>query len=220
MCLGIAHVSGKVPLSGQGVWQIHNVSAPFAPESVGRKGQIHCVSARPLVPREGLYQIHGQSLNTHRGKHRSGGAQGNSGEGVCRISTRQAEHWRIPGQFSGNFGNFVSIDSVNIWCIVFFPVLKPLACGIQSRCLNWVYKLPGGQKFSIKLSPLSVGFPERRPLNLIERPQFINSPRVRFIPPCLQLINKPCFCYTSSFCTVNSSFASFFRKLCLGEGRW
>ena len=36
---------------------------------------MHCVSARPLVPREGLYQIHGQSLNTHRGKHRSGGAQ-------------------------------------------------------------------------------------------------------------------------------------------------
>ena len=34
----------------------------------------HCVSARPLVPREGLSQIHGQSLNTHRGKHRSGGA--------------------------------------------------------------------------------------------------------------------------------------------------
>ena len=31
MCLGIAHVSGKVPLSGQGVWQIHNVSARFAP---------------------------------------------------------------------------------------------------------------------------------------------------------------------------------------------
>ena len=30
VCLGIAHVSGKVPLSGQGVWQIHNVSAPFA----------------------------------------------------------------------------------------------------------------------------------------------------------------------------------------------
>ena len=30
VCLGIAHVSGKVPLPGQGVWQIHNVSAPFA----------------------------------------------------------------------------------------------------------------------------------------------------------------------------------------------
>ena len=30
------------------------------------------------MPREGLYQIHGQSLNnTHRGKHRSGGAQNN-----------------------------------------------------------------------------------------------------------------------------------------------
>ena len=34
-----------------------------------------CISTRALVPREGLYQIHGQSLNTHRGKHRSGGAQ-------------------------------------------------------------------------------------------------------------------------------------------------
>ena len=62
--------------SGEGVWQIHNVSAPFNPkESVGRKGQIHCVSTRPLVPKEGLYQIHAQSLNTHRGKHRSVGAQ-------------------------------------------------------------------------------------------------------------------------------------------------
>ena len=49
---------------------------PLRPkESVGRKGQIHRVSTRPLVPREGLYQIHGQSLNTPRGKHRSGGAQ-------------------------------------------------------------------------------------------------------------------------------------------------
>ena len=49
---------------------------PFRPtDSLGRKGQIHCVSTRALVPREGLYQIHGQSLNTHRGKHGSGGAQ-------------------------------------------------------------------------------------------------------------------------------------------------
>ena len=68
------------------------------------------------------------------------------------------------------------IDSVNIWCIVFFPILKPLACGRQSRCLDWTYKLPGGQKLSIQLSALSVGFPQRRPLNLIKRPQFINSP--------------------------------------------
>ena len=34
VCLGIAHVSGEVPLSGQGVWQIHNVSAPFAPRNL------------------------------------------------------------------------------------------------------------------------------------------------------------------------------------------
>ena len=56
---------------------MHNVSAPFRhTDSLGPGlGQIHCVSARPLVPGEGLYQIHGQSLNTHRGKHRSGGTQ-------------------------------------------------------------------------------------------------------------------------------------------------
>ena len=36
----------------------------------------------------------------------------------------------------------------------FSPVLKPLACGRQSRCLGWTYKLPGGQIFSIKLSAL------------------------------------------------------------------
>ena len=73
--LGIAHVSGKVPLSGQGPVDTQCI-CPFRPtDSLGRKGQIHCVSARPLVRGEGLYQIHGQSLNTHRGKHRSGGAQ-------------------------------------------------------------------------------------------------------------------------------------------------
>ena len=38
---------------------------PFHPtDSVGQKGRIHCVSSRPLVREEGLYQIHGQSL-TH-----------------------------------------------------------------------------------------------------------------------------------------------------------
>ena len=68
MCLGIAHVSGKAPLSGQGKRADTQCICPFRPiNSLGQKGQIHCVSAKPLVPGEGLYQIHGQSLNTHRG---------------------------------------------------------------------------------------------------------------------------------------------------------
>ena len=76
VCLGIAHVSGKVPSLGTRGLVDTQCICPFRPtDSLGRKGQIHCVSTRPLVPREGLYQIHGQSLNTHRGKHRSGGAQ-------------------------------------------------------------------------------------------------------------------------------------------------
>ena len=36
-------------------------------------GQTLCVSTRPLVPGEAFYRIHRQSLNTHRGTHRSGG---------------------------------------------------------------------------------------------------------------------------------------------------
>ena len=85
-------------------------------------------------------------------------------------------------------------DSVNIWCIVFLPVLKPLACGRQSRCLGWTYKLPGGYKFSIKLSPLSVGFPQRRPLNLIKKNPIYKLPRGSIYKlPCVQLINSPFF---------------------------
>ena len=60
------------PDKGSGRYTLY---LPLSPQGIGRKGQIHCVSTGPLVPGEGLYQIHGQSLNTHRGKHRSGGAQ-------------------------------------------------------------------------------------------------------------------------------------------------
>ena len=57
----------------------------------------------------------------------------------------------------------------------FFLSWSPSLWGRQSRRPSWTYKLRGGRKFSIKLSPLSVGFPQRRPLNLIKWPQFINS---------------------------------------------
>ena len=103
-------------------------------------------------------------------------------ESYCQGKTiPQREKLTFPSEGnSPNFpleGKFVpQIDSVNIWCIVFFPVLKPLACGRRWRCLGWTYKLPGGQKFRIKLSPFSVGFPQRRPLNLIKRPRLISSP--------------------------------------------
>ena len=49
VCLGIAHVSGKVPLSGQGVWQIHNVSALFALQIPwGEKGRYIVYLPDPL----------------------------------------------------------------------------------------------------------------------------------------------------------------------------
>ena len=89
---------------------------------------------------------------------------------------------------------------------LFFPVLKALACGRQSRCLGWTYKLPGGQTFSIKLSSLSVGFPQRRPSNLIKRPRFINSPVVRFINhPACSLYNNPFFALHQVFALSNEA---------------
>ena len=73
VCLGMLPMYLVKSLSGTRSLVDTQCICPFRPkESVGRKGQIHCVSARPLVPREGLYQIHGQSLNTHQGEHRSG----------------------------------------------------------------------------------------------------------------------------------------------------
>ena len=46
-------------------------------------------------------------------------------------------------------------DSIIFWCLEILPVLKPLACARQSR--HWhlaidLHKLPGGQKFRVKLS--------------------------------------------------------------------
>ena len=79
-----------------------------------------------------------------------------------------------------------------MYCI--FPVRKPLACGRQSRCLGWTYKLPRGQKFSIKLSALSVGFPQRRPLKFNKKTRVYKLPRgAIYKPPCVQLINTPFF---------------------------
>ena len=65
------------PLSrDKGKRQIHNVSALFALQIPWcERGRYIVYLPFSLVPREGLYQIHGQSLNTHRGKHRSGDAR-------------------------------------------------------------------------------------------------------------------------------------------------
>ena len=79
VCLRTDSVSGKAPLLGQCIWWMP-LPLPLCPkESVRAGGQTLCVSTRPLVPGEAVYRIHRQSLNTHththRGKHRSGGAQ-------------------------------------------------------------------------------------------------------------------------------------------------
>ena len=90
-----------------------------------------------------------------------------------------------------------------MYCI--FPVLKPLACGRQSRCLDWTYRQPGGQKFSFKLSALSLcRISQRTTLDLIKRPQFIKLPRgAIYKSPCAQLINNPFFAIHQVFALLN-----------------
>ena len=53
--------------------------------------------------------------------------------------------------------NFVAPNPLTVWIldVLYFPVLKPLTCGRQSRRLGWTYRLPGGQKLKLKLSLLS-----------------------------------------------------------------
>ena len=78
VCLGIGDVSGKVPLPGirslvdTQRFCLATLQIPWEEEEAGG------VSTRYLAPGGGLYQIQCHSVNTHRGKHRLGGAQ--SGE--------------------------------------------------------------------------------------------------------------------------------------------
>ena len=73
MCVyGLTLYLGKLPLLGQGIWWIP-LPLPLRPkESIGRQGRLFVYLPGPIVPGEALYRIHRQSLNTHRGKHRSG----------------------------------------------------------------------------------------------------------------------------------------------------
>ena len=73
----------------------------------------------------------------------------------------------------------------------------------QTIKVGWTYKLPRGQKFRFTLSPLSVGFPQRRPRNLIKIPPFISSPGPIYTPPCVQPINNPFFAIHQVFALSN-----------------
>ena len=111
-----------------------------------------------------------------------------------------------------------------MYCI--FPVLKPLACGRQSRWLAWTYILPRGQKFSIKISPLSIfsplsiAFPQRRPLNLIKRPGVYKLPGgAIYKPPCVQLINNPVFAIHQVFALASKHKSCILIDMCFQETR-
>ena len=60
VCLGITHVSGKAPLSGQGVWWIHNVSALFALQIPwGERGRYIVYLLDPLSRERGFTRYMG-----------------------------------------------------------------------------------------------------------------------------------------------------------------
>ena len=66
----------KAPLPGEGVWKIHKVAGqPSLQIPWKRRGRGQGIYQIPCAGRGGGYQIDCQSLNTHRSKHGSGGAQ-------------------------------------------------------------------------------------------------------------------------------------------------
>ena len=85
-------------------------------------------------------------------------------------------------------------DTANIWCIVFFPVLKPLACGRQSRCLGWTYINCLAAWRSVLNFPSFCRISTEKTFKSNKKGRrFINSPGVRFI-------NHPaCDLYTAPF---------------------
>ena len=104
VCLRTDIVSGKLPLPGQGIWWI---PLPFllVPRICGAAGQTLCVSIRPLVPGEALYQIHRQSLNTHRGKHSPEGPAIEKIQSRSKISI-PARNFQSRSKFSISIENF------------------------------------------------------------------------------------------------------------------
>ena len=101
----------------------------FVPRKLWGAGHTLCVSTKPLVPGEALYRIHRQYLNTHRGKHRSGGAQEEHTMDQCRSRLKLSEnferHWSI--RLSGEIHMDQSLVHTFSWGNSYGPmVLKVL----------------------------------------------------------------------------------------------
>ena len=97
VCLGIGHASGKAPFLGQGVWQIHNVSAP-SPQGICREkgADTLCIYQAPCPERETLPDTWTIPKHTS-GKHRSGGPRG-IWYTACQISCmhQTVDRWNTP----------------------------------------------------------------------------------------------------------------------------
>ena len=91
-CLRSDIISGKAPLLGQGIWWTP-LPHPLPRRAAGQKLY---ESTRALALGEARYQIHRQSLNRHRVKHRSKGAQ------LSRIRSDQSRSLdeQAPGQWA------------------------------------------------------------------------------------------------------------------------
>ena len=74
-----------------------------------------------------------------------------------------------------------------------FPVLKPFACGRQSRCLGWIYKLPSGLKLVLNFPSFCRNSTEKA-FNFIKNAVIYKLPRGAINkPPCVPFINNPSF---------------------------
>ena len=105
-----------------------------------------------------------------------------------------------------------------MYCI--FPVLKPLACGRQSQCLGWTYKLPGGQKFSIKTFASFCRISTEKTFKFNKMTPVYELPRgAVYKPPCAQLINNTFFAIHQVFALSTELKTNEFRNGFGTDGR-
>ena len=83
-------------------------------------GQTLCVCTRPPVPGETLYRTHRQSPNTHRGKHRSGGAQHKDLRTIRKcLSQHFSKSFSLPKMCTKMFllpRSFAGVATLIVWC--------------------------------------------------------------------------------------------------------
>ena len=126
-------------------------------------------------------------------------------EGIFRgfFLTHRTKAQKFRGKFQSIFRKKIRSSKK-----ILRTIHQAVTCGRQSRCLGWTYKLPGSQKFNIKL-PLFLWISTEKTFKFNKKTPVYKLPRgAIYKPPCVQLINNLFFLLYIKFlhCQLNAGF--------------